>query len=54
MLLYTLRKYGIEPNYGFIMFEPDSTLADVRENFEFLKEMVDAQYSKYYCTSPAP
>jgi radical SAM superfamily enzyme YgiQ (UPF0313 family) len=34
-----LRKYGIEPNYGFIMFEPDSTLADVRENFEFLKEM---------------
>ena len=34
-----LRKYGIEPNFGFIMFEPDSTLADVRENFEFLKEM---------------
>ena len=34
-----LRRYGIEPNYGFIMFEPDSTLADVRENFEFLKEM---------------
>jgi len=37
--IYTLRKYGIEPNYGFIMFEPDSTLADVRANFEFLKEM---------------
>ena len=37
--IITLRKYGIEPNYGFIMFEPDSTLADVRENFEFLKEM---------------
>lgn len=37
--IYTLRKYGIEPNYGFIMFEPDSALADVRENFEFLKEM---------------
>lgn len=34
-----LRRHGIEPNYGFIMFEPDSTLADVRENFEFLKEM---------------
>ena len=34
-----LRKYGIEPNYGFIMFEPDSTLSDIRENFEFLKEM---------------
>jgi anaerobic magnesium-protoporphyrin IX monomethyl ester cyclase len=35
----TLRRYGIEPNYGFIMFEPDSTLSDVRANFEFLKEM---------------
>ncbi|MHC4267284.1 MAG: B12-binding domain-containing radical SAM protein [Planctomycetota bacterium] len=35
----TLRRYGIEPNYGFIMFEPDSTLVDVRTNFEFLKEM---------------
>ncbi len=34
-----LRRYGIEPNYGFIMFEPDSTLVNVRENFEFLKEM---------------
>src|SRR3989338_7552039 len=33
-----LRRYDIEPNYGFIMFEPDSTLAEVRENFEFLKE----------------
>ena len=29
----------LSQNYGFIMFEPDSTLADVRENFEFLKEM---------------
>ena len=37
--IYTLRKYGIEPNYGFIMFQPDSSLADVRANFEFLKEM---------------
>ncbi|MFQ5963901.1 MAG: B12-binding domain-containing radical SAM protein [Candidatus Scalinduaceae bacterium] len=34
-----LRKYGIEPNYGFIMFEPYSTLEDVRGNYEFLKEM---------------
>ena len=34
-----LRRYGIEPNYGFIMFEPDSAIADVRANFEFLKEM---------------
>jgi radical SAM superfamily enzyme YgiQ (UPF0313 family) len=34
-----LRHHKIEPNYGFIMFEPDSTLSDVRENFEFLNEM---------------
>ena len=39
MAINILRRYGIEPNYGFIMFEPDSTLADVRANFEFLKEM---------------
>ncbi len=32
-----LRKNGIEPNIGFIMFEPDATLEDVRVNFEFLK-----------------
>ncbi|HBW38929.1 B12-binding domain-containing radical SAM protein [Desulfosporosinus sp. BICA1-9] len=32
-----LRQYGIEPNIGFIMFEPDSSLADIRVNFEFLK-----------------
>lgn len=32
-----LRKHGIEPNIGFIMFEPDSTLEDVRANLEFLK-----------------
>ncbi|GAX59524.1 Fe-S oxidoreductase [Candidatus Scalindua japonica] len=37
--IYLLREYGIEPNYGFIMFDPDSTITDVRENFEFLKEM---------------
>lgn len=34
-----LREYGIEPTFGFIMFEPDSTLESVRNNFEFLKEM---------------
>ncbi|MDE1889269.1 MAG: radical SAM protein, partial [Planctomycetota bacterium] len=34
-----LRDYGIEPTFGFIMFEPDSTLESVRNNFEFLKEM---------------
>ena len=32
-----LRQYGIEPNIGFIMFEPDSSLVDIRVNFEFLK-----------------
>lgn len=35
--LRILRKNGIEPNVGFIMFEPDSSLADVRVNLEFLK-----------------
>jgi radical SAM superfamily enzyme YgiQ (UPF0313 family) len=35
--LKILRKNGIEPNIGFIMFEPDSTLEDIRINFEFLK-----------------
>jgi len=32
-----LRQYGIEPNVGFIMFEPDSSLVDIRVNFEFLR-----------------
>jgi len=32
-----LRKHGIEPNIGFIMFEPDSSLEDIRVNFEFLR-----------------
>lgn len=32
-----LRKHGIEPSIGFIMFEPDSSLEDVRVNFEFLR-----------------
>ncbi len=32
-----LRKNGIEPNVGFIMFDPDSSLEDVRANFEFLR-----------------
>jgi radical SAM superfamily enzyme YgiQ (UPF0313 family) len=31
-----LRKHGIEPNIGFIMFEPYSSLEDVRANFDFL------------------
>ncbi len=32
-----LRKHGIEPNIGFIMFEPDANLEDIRVNFEFLR-----------------
>ena len=32
-----LRRHAIEPNVGFIMFEPDSTLQDLRINLEFLK-----------------
>jgi hypothetical protein len=32
-----LRRYGIEPHVGFIMFEPDSTMEDVRANFSFLQ-----------------
>jgi radical SAM superfamily enzyme YgiQ (UPF0313 family) len=35
--LKVLRKQGIEPNIGFIMFEPDSSLGEVRANFEFLR-----------------
>lgn len=32
-----LRRCGLEPNIGFIMFEPDSSLEDVRANLEFLQ-----------------
>ncbi len=32
-----LRRYGIEPHIGFIMFEPDSTMEDVRSNISFLQ-----------------
>ena len=35
--LRTLREHGVEPNVGFIMFEPDSSLEDIRINFEFLR-----------------
>jgi len=31
-----LRNYGIEPYIGFIMFESDSELQDLRDNFNFL------------------
>lgn len=32
-----LRNYEIEPYCGFIMFEPDSSLQDIRDNFSFLQ-----------------
>jgi anaerobic magnesium-protoporphyrin IX monomethyl ester cyclase len=35
--LAVLRRHGIEPNVGFIMFEPDSSFDDLRENFAFLR-----------------
>ncbi|MPW27103.1 radical SAM protein [Alkalibaculum sp. M08DMB] len=31
-----LRKHGINPSIGFIMFEPDSSVDDLRVNFDFL------------------
>jgi len=37
--LQVLRAHGVEPNVGFIMFEPDSSLEDVRVNLGFLEEM---------------
>jgi hypothetical protein len=37
--IHTVRQFGIEPSLGFIMFEPYSTIADVRANLDFLKEM---------------
>lgn len=30
------REYGIEPEIGFLMFVPDSSVADLRDNFDFL------------------
>ncbi len=32
-----LRKHSIEPNIGFIMFEPYSSLQDIRSNLDFLR-----------------
>lgn len=32
-----LRRHGIEPHVGFIMFEPDSGIADLRSNLSFLR-----------------
>jgi len=37
--LQVLRAHGVEPNVGFIMFEPDSSLQDVRVNLRFLEEV---------------
>ncbi len=35
--LKILRSCGIEPSVGFIMFEPDSTIDDLKINLDFLK-----------------
>ncbi|MDO4289048.1 MAG: radical SAM protein [Eubacterium sp.] len=35
--LRVLREAGIEPSVGFIMFEPDSSIDDLKINLEFLK-----------------
>lgn len=35
--LAILRRHGIEPNIGFIMFEPDSHIKDLQTNLAFLK-----------------
>lgn len=35
--LAILKKHGVETNVGFIMFEPDASLPDVRENLTFLQ-----------------
>jgi len=32
------RKHGIDPEIGFLMFLPDATVSDLRDNFLFLKE----------------
>jgi hypothetical protein len=34
--LSQLREHDIEPHIGFIMFDPDSDLHDIRSNFDFL------------------
>jgi len=34
-----LRRYGVDISIGYIMFEPESDLTDVREGFDFLKDM---------------
>jgi len=35
--LVILRRHGIEPSVGFIMFEPDSNLVDLQTNYDFLR-----------------
>ena len=34
--LECLRNYGIEPQIGFIMFDPESDVQDIQDNFNFL------------------
>lgn len=37
MAVALLRRHGIEPHIGFIMFEPDAEIADLRSNLSFLQ-----------------
>ena len=34
-----IRESGIHLNIGFIMFEPDTTLSELRDNFDFLEQL---------------
>lgn len=36
----TLKQLGIQVSYGFMLFDPSSTFASVRENLGFLRQMV--------------
>ena len=51
-----LRKHSIEPNIGFIMFEPYSSLHDIRSNLKFLRPQQPAQQSARNgkCALPSP
>jgi len=57
--LETLRQIGMEFEYGFMMFEPDSTMTSLRENIRFLKELgrdgrVAVHFTKTFPYAGAP
>lgn len=54
-----LRKLRIDFEYGFMLFDPDSTIISVRENINFLKQLgksgeVVAHFTKMFPYSGAP